>query len=390
VKPSISPLRLVNRTPIYTKYGTLITTPQNRHTLNPHHLIYSRGELLHSNLQEILPFCSASVPRQIFSPAYMAPPTSFIASLLDSIENSPPVGSSSISRGPSMSSAASPSPTSRPSRHGCEGTKEPHCSWNRPSQNLQLILRHSTLVSKMTKPQSEKSLDHLASLPTELLQLIGGLLPYFSEAALALCSKSIMSELGDKVLKRVNGPAPEVFAWNSRKGMSLECKPSKKQDDRLELLELLQKDCRMKLCPFCKTLHKYEPRVLWASDVEKSQYSNRGAALAYGLPFAFIQLSLKGWFQYNYSVGRVDSYLQAWRITQGTGDAYYERNFGGYIVDGWFYLRTEYLMGLPMKPISEPPPTFQNIKLCSITHVGYGGFQLFPIPACFRSLQTCS
>lgn len=61
----------------------------------------------------------------------------------------------------------------------------------------------------------------------------------------------------------------------------------------------------------------------------------------------------------------VDAYLQAWNPGGGEG---FERNFEGYVVEGLFYLRVECVMRLPTPIMMEPPDSFRNIKLCSVTH----------------------
>jgi hypothetical protein len=202
--------------------------------------------------------------------------------------------------------------------------------------------------------------------------MIGGKLSHAQEAALALCSKSLLFKLGgDKVLKRVTCEAPEVFAWNSREtGMQLEHRHelSNQKAERMDLLALLLKDfrCPMKLCRFCQKLHKPEDRIIWPSDAEKSEYSNRGTSLAYGLPHSYMQMVIANWMVFRpLPQEDIDGYLQSWNPEHDSG---YERNFEGYVVDGQFYLRIEHVMGLLVATTSEPPASFQKIKLCSITH----------------------
>jgi len=192
------------------------------------------------------------------------------------------------------------------------------------------------------------------------------------KGALVLCSKSIFSKLGgDKVLEKLKCGLPEVFAWNGRAtGMCLEHQidTSRRMAKRMDFLALLLKDFQqpMKLCRFCQKLHKPEEKVKWPTDVEKSEYSNRGAALAYGIPHAHMQKAIGCWMIFRpLPQAEIDGYLQSWNVVLDGG---YERSFMGYVVDGQYFLRTEHVISVPEPITSEPPDTFRNINLCSITH----------------------
>lgn len=261
----------------------------------------------------------------------------------------------------------------------------PQSARNKRPQTRRLTPPSSVLASKRVENQHQIGSSRLESLPNELLQHIGGQLTYSSQAALALCSKTMMSKLGDKVIKRLNCTAPEVFAWQHSKhikGINLEFRASRCQEERLKLVKLLHRDlCRntpaaaMPVCLFCQTLHKREEYIVWPSYSDKSENSNRGAALAYALPFSFIQNSLKQWAKtpLAHSAEIQDSIAEflSTKCAFERRDAHsvYTRNQAGYVVDGNFYLRTQHLVSLPGKEsTSEPPALCSHIKLCSTTH----------------------
>ena len=132
----------------------------------------------------------------------------------------------------------------------------------------------------------------------------------------------------------------------------------------------------MTICHYCQTLHKPEIYIVWSSNGDRSELSNRGAALAYGLLFPFIQTSLERWATTPFSQsadiqGFIDGFLSTWTLKSFDGNSVYTRKLTGYIVDGIFYLRTQHLVFLPraLKKLgSEPPALFRSIKLCSATH----------------------
>lgn len=289
-------------------------------------------------------------------------PLSLLASLLDSIENSPTPNIPTTNRGTTATASRS-MPTSVSQNNS-----------RVPSSRLKS--RNPAPIRRTTKCQSQKSPDRLSKLPTELIQIIGGLLPPSSEAALALSSKFMLDQLGTQTLERVNIPAPEVFAWKSpqARGLALQSKPSLAQDQRFDFLRLLLKDCnqRLILCRFCQTLHKRENLVAWPSDSNKSEYCNRGEAIAYGVPFAFIQHALSLFIPgLAASNQRINEYLQQspWKIEPCDANSHYERELKGYLAQpNDFYLRAEHRMPLPSKLVPEPPESFRNIELCSITH----------------------